>query len=389
MKEKRFFKTLAATLAVIAAGALFTTTAAPVGAAASEPVHAVSKAAYVIEAETGKVLYSRNENERLQIASMVKIMTVLLSLEAESRGEIAFDEGIEISETAAGMGGSQVFLEAGTVHKFQDLLKTVIVASANDSSVAIAERLGGSEAGFVKKMNSRAAELGMNDTLFSNATGLPAAGQYSTAADVSKMTAELVKYDKYHELSKIWLEDYVHPDGRITTITNTNKLVRFYKGCDGGKTGFTGEAGFCLSASAVRNGMRVIATVAGAPTSKERNKEVSDLFDYAFAEYENKVILEKGKPADVKVNVSKGKQNKLDITPARDLKVLAARGENPEYTLTYNLPDKVTAPVKAGDVIGEAVITYGGNSYKVPMLAAEDVGKAGFRDILDKITGKK
>lgn len=195
----------------------------------------VGKSAYLVDYATGTVLYSRKENERLPIASMVKIMTSLLTLEAAERGDISLDDEVEVSQNAASMGGSQVFLDAGSKHKASELLKTVIVASANDSCVALAEHVCGSVENFVAKMNARAKELGMNDTSFKNCTGLPAAESFSSAKDVSIMFSQLIKHDKFFEYAKVWLEDYKHPDGRATTITNTNKLVRFYQGCDGGK----------------------------------------------------------------------------------------------------------------------------------------------------------
>ena len=224
----------------------------------------VGKSAYMVDYATDTVLYARNENERLPIASMVKIMTSLLTLEAVERGDISLDDDVEISQNSASMGGSQVFLDAGTTHKAGELLKTVIVASANDSCVALAEHISGSVENFVAKMNARAKELGMNDTSFKNCTGLPAAESFSSAKDVSVMFRQLVKHKEYFEYAKIWLEDYKHPDGRTTTITNTNKLVRFYQGCDGGKTGFTSEAKFCLCATAKKSDMRVVAVVIGA-----------------------------------------------------------------------------------------------------------------------------
>lgn len=195
----------------------------------------VGKSAYLVDYATGTVLYSRKENERLPIASMVKIMTSLLTLEAADRGDISLDDEVEVSQNAASMGGSQVFLDAGSKHKASELLKTVIVASANDSCVALAEHVCGSVENFVARMNARAKELGMNDTSFKNCTGLPAAESFSSAKDVSIMFSQLIKHDKFFEYAKVWLEDYKHPDGRATTITNTNKLVRFYQSCDGGK----------------------------------------------------------------------------------------------------------------------------------------------------------
>ena len=210
------------------------------------------KAAYLTDGSGANTLYEYHATDRFPIASMVKIMTALLSFEEIERGNMTLDETLVISPQAMGMGGSQMFLNAGDSYPVSDLLKGVIVVSANDACVQLAERIAGSEEAFVGMMNERAAELGMTNTHFANCTGLPHPEGYSCAKDVSVMLRELIKYPAYHEYSRIWLEDYTHPDGRVTTMTNTNKLVRFYEGCNGGKTGYTAEAGFCLAASATR-----------------------------------------------------------------------------------------------------------------------------------------
>ena len=239
---KKFLIT--ATAAVLAASMI---AAAPVRVSAET---ATGKAAYLCDYESGTAVYQREEKKHLPIASMCKIMTLILSFEAVENGTLAYDEEITVSANAAGMGGSQVFLQTGLSYTAEDLMKTVAVCSANDSCVALAERIAGSEADFVAKMNARAKELGAEDTLFANCTGLPKDPQYSCAKDVACMLRTLLRHEKYYEFSKIWYEDFPHPDGRTTRITNTNKLIRSYTGCDGGKTGYTGEAGFCLAATA-------------------------------------------------------------------------------------------------------------------------------------------
>ena len=194
--------------------------------------------AYLTDFNSGRVLFAKNENERHEIASMVKIMTANLAFEAVERGELSLDEDITVSETASSMGGSQMFLDANTAYKATDLIKGIIIASANDASVAIAERLCGSHEAFVALMNERAAQLGMNDTKFCCATGLPDSGeQYSTARDVNIMTRQLMSHAKYYDYAGIWMEDYTHPSGRVTQLVNTNKLIRGYRGCIGGKIG--------------------------------------------------------------------------------------------------------------------------------------------------------
>ena len=346
----------------------------------------VGKSAYMVDYATGTVLYARNENERLPIASMVKIMTSLLTLEAVERGDISLDDDVEISQNSASMGGSQVFLDAGTTHKAGELLKTVIVASANDSCVALAEHISGSVENFVAKMNARAKELGMNDTSFKNCTGLPAAESFSSAKDVSVMFRQLVKHKEYFEYAKIWLEDYKHPDGRTTTITNTNKLVRFYQGCDGGKTGFTSEAKFCLCATAKKSDMRVVAVVIGAESSKIRNAAISSMFDYAFSNFTNEIMLKSGENLDVRLAVSGGKSKDIALGVERDLTRFVARDDNAKYEIKFDLPSSVKAPVKRGDKVGEAYLIKDGVVIdRVGVVANEDVARLNLFDAIGEI----
>jgi len=320
----------------------------------------VGKAAYLLDYGTGTVIYSRNENERLPIASMVKIMTATLTLEAVERGDVSLDDDVVISENAASMGGSQVFLDAGTTHKLGDLLRTVIVASANDSCVALAEHIDGSVEGFVTRMNARAKELGMTNTAFKNCTGLPCAESFSCAKDVSLMFRRLLDFPTYFEFAKVWLEDYRHPDGRTTTITNTNKLIRFYEGCDGGKTGFTSEAKFCLAATAKRNNMRVVAVIIGADSSKNRNAAISSMFDYCFANYSNETLLKAGENFENSVEVVGGKSSSIDLTVARDVSQFMSKQESGKFELKFELPDKIKAPVEIGDAVGKVYLLKDG-----------------------------
>ncbi|HKL93989.1 MAG TPA: D-alanyl-D-alanine carboxypeptidase family protein, partial [Clostridia bacterium] len=315
-----------------------------------------AKSAYLADYETGTVIYQKNPNEKLPIASMVKIMTSLLTLEAVDSGKIKMDDMVVVSAEAAGMGGSQVFLDANSKHKLSDLIKCIVVASANDASVAVAEYLGGSEGAFVTLMNKRANELGMTNTHFSNCTGLPAPENFSCAKDVFTMTRELVKHPQYFNYSRIWLEDYAHPDGRKTTITNTNKLVRFYNGCDGGKTGFTSEARFCLSATAKRGGMRIMAVIIGVDNSKVRFAEVSKMLNYAFGNYENRVLLANNAEIENTVEVIRGKSSVAKIVAEKNICAFLKRGEESKYELKYELPEVLKAPLKRGDVVGKIVV---------------------------------
>ena len=242
-----------------------------------------AKSAYLMDFSTKTCLFSKEEDKRLPIASMCKIMTLLLAFEAIDAGALSFEEELMISERAASMGGSQVFLEANAKYPVKELIKSIVVCSANDSCVAMAEKIAGSEELFVEKMNARAVALGANNTLFANCTGLPKQPQYSCAKDVALMLKELLNHKEYYEFGKVWMDKFQHPEGRYTEISNTNKLVRFYDGCDGGKTGFTNEAGFCLAATAKRDNTRVISVVIGEENSAPRFEDVKTMFNYAFA----------------------------------------------------------------------------------------------------------
>lgn len=344
------------------------------------------KAVYLVDSATGTEMYSSRSDDRLPIASMVKIMTTLLALESVDRGELSLDEMVLVSDVAASMGGSQVFLDSGKEYKAGELIKSIIVASANDSCVAVAERLSGSVEGFVKDMNERAKALGMNNTNFVNCTGLPAPESYSSAKDVSIMFRELIKHPKYFEYAGIWLEDFVHPDGRTTSMTNTNKLVRFYNGCDGGKTGFTSEAKFCLSATAERNGLRVVAVVIGADSSKERFASVSNLFGYAFSNYSAKVIQSKDDCIENSIRVLGGREKGISVAVKEDFKALVKKGDDGEYKVHFNLPATVKAPIVRGGEVGKAYLTRNGEVIaECPVVSVVDIEKARYSDTLKHI----
>lgn len=339
----------------------------------SEPA---CKAAYVCDYDTGTAIYQVEETKRLPIASMCKIMTLLLSFEAIDEGELSCDEMITISERAAGMGGSQVFLQAGLSYPVQELIKTVIVCSANDSCVALAERVAGSEEGFIQKMNARAKELGAENTLFANCTGLPKDPQYSCAKDVAVMLRALLAHEKYYEFSRIWMEDFAHPDGRTTQITNTNKLVRFYNGCDGGKTGFTNEAGSCLAATAKRGETRLITVVIGAENSKIRNSTVADLFDYGFGNFESKTLMEAGKELEIRANVRGSSVTEIPVVAETRLTAFCKRGETGDFSISIELCEELKAPINKGDCVGEAILYREGIELaRTKLLAAEDAPK--------------
>lgn len=345
---------------------------------------AVTAKEAILVSEDGQVLAEHNATEHRPIASMTKIMTLLCVYDALDDNKISLDDQVCVSERAASMGGSQVFLEQGGTYTVNNLIKSVVVCSANDSCVALAEHVSGSVESFVKTMNEKCAELGLVDTHFDNCTGLPAVSQYSCAKDVSVMLRNLVKHPHYFSCSRIWMEDFAHPGGRVTGMTNTNKLVRFYQGCDGGKTGFTSEAGHCLAATAVRNGMRVFAVVVGATDSKTRFKEVSDMFNYAFANYEQKVYLAANEKVG-DIDVVGGKAKSAEVVSDGQLTFFGKKGQS-ACTVTVEKLDHIQAPVRKGDIIGTARLLRDGEEVaSVKLVAACGVEAKSYLDYVKEI----
>ena len=352
---------------------------------ATEGLQTRAKSAYLMEYKTGTVLYTQNEREHLPIASMCKIMTLLLTFDAIEEGVLSLDEEITISERAASMGGSQVFLEANAKYPVRELIKSIVVCSANDSCVAMAERIAGSESIFVERMNKKAKEIGANDTLFANCTGLPKEPQYSCAKDAAIMLKNLLAHNGYFEYGKVWMDKFSHPKGRYTEITNTNKLVRFYDGCDGGKTGFTNEAGFCLAATAKRENMRVISVVIGEKTSANRFEDTRTMFDYAFANYTVTPVVEGQIPLEKQAVVIGGKAKSVTLAPSRTASVFTKRGEKSGVTMEFHV-NKLKAPIKSGATAGELVLFKDGIEIdRVSLIACESVEKANFFDRLKEI----
>lgn len=346
-----------------------------------------SESMYLIDYDTGTVLLEKNAEVRRPIASMVKIMTLVLTFNAINEGRLSYGDMLTVSEYAAGMGGSQMFLDVGEKYSVSDLIKGVTVSSANDAATALGERISGSIDAFVANMNDYAKVLGMKDTLFCNATGLPNSGeQYSTAKDATIMLRKLLANQKYFEYSKIWMEDYIHPNGRKTEMVNTNKLIRFYKDCDAGKTGFTNEAMFCLSASAKVNDMRVIATVLGSPDSKTRFKEVTEMFKYAFANYENKMLLKANDPITNKIVVKRAKETPIELYCDRDIKYFCKKGENKNFQVIISVDDNLVAPISKETPLGvvKVVKSDGEIVCEGKIFSKEDIRKATFKDALEK-----
>lgn len=341
-----------------------------------------AKSAYLMDYATNTVMFAKEENRRLPIASMCKIMTLILAFDEIDAGKLRLDELVSVSERAAGMGGSQVFLEANAKYPVTELMKSIVVCSANDSCVALAEHIAGSESLFVDRMNEKAKSIGAENTLFANCTGLPKEPQYSCAKDVALMLKTLLSHEGYFEYGKVWMDKFMHPKGRYTEITNTNKLVRFYDGCDGGKTGFTNEAGFCLAATAKRDKTRVISVVIGEENSKTRFNDVRTMFDYAFANYATTEIVEGGKLLDDFAKVDGGKRKKVGIYPKESLSVFTKKGEKANVSVEMQICH-VKAPLKKGKKVGELVVYKDGvETARTELLTSENIKEASFFDRL-------
>lgn len=353
---------------------------------AEAPITLTSPSAILCEASTGQVIFEKNADERRPVASVNKVMTILLTLEAVDEGRVSLEDQVMVSPRAASMGGSQAFLDAGERYKLSELLKTVIVASANDSAVALAEHLAGTEESFVRLMNTRAEELGLTNTHYANCTGLPAQEHYTTARDVAKLSAQLDLHPIYYRYSTIWMDEIKHRGGRVTSLTNTNRLIRFYPGCDGYKTGSTNEARYCVSATAKKEGMRLIAVVLGTPAGQTRFDEARAMLEYGFANVQLVTPIAQGQALDMTVPVRLGGRDEVSVLSGGTCSLLERRGEKNALSLEAALVEKVNAPVYAGDVLGEIRVKRGDEVVAVvPAVAAEDVQLPGMVDALIRI----
>ncbi len=386
----RVFKSI--TLSILAFALLFCglqmKTISVVIAENEKDVDISSKSAILMEYDSGEVLFSKDECKRLPVASMVKMMTILLSLEELQEGNVALDTKISTSENAAGMGGSQVFIDPFVEYSFEDLLKSVIMASANDASVALAEYFNGNEKAFTNRMNKRAKELGMKDTHYSNCTGLPAPEQYSSAKDTAILLKEILKHEIYHNYSTIWMDTLTHPSGRTTELVNTNRLIRYFKGCDGGKTGSTNEAGCCLGASAKRDDMRLISVIVGAENSKTRFNESASLLNFGFKSFESQKLADVSKVIQ-NIPVLKGKIANIDVFASEDFSAVVKKGDVSNYQVDYEIEENIKAPTKAGDVVGKIIISKNGNLVKkIAAVVREDVKPLSIFETAKKVIHK-
>jgi len=314
-----------------------------------------AKSAILLEASTGEILYEYNSHEKLEPASMTKMMSLLLIMEAIESNVIKWNQMITVSSKASAMGGSQILLETGENMSVDDLVKGISIASGNDAVYALAEAIAGTEENFVKMMNDKVKELGLKDTNFKNCHGLDEEGHYSSAYDMAHIAKELVRHEKILEYSSIY-ETYLREGTpKKIWLVNTNKLVRFKEGVDGLKTGYTDGAGFCLTATMKKDDMRVIATAMGEPDANTRNAEVSAMLDYAFAQVGIKKLLSKESVVD-KVTLTKAKLDEVEIVPVKDVNLLYKKVEG-EITPTYEVKlDEVNAPLKKGDIIGKLYV---------------------------------
>lgn len=351
-----------------------------------------AKSGLLIEASTGEIIYEKNKDEKVPVASMTKMVAQIIILENIEKGTLTWNEKIKVSSNAAGMGGSQIWLQPGEEMTVRDLMKGITMASANDATVALAERIAGTEEAFVKQMNEKVKELGLKSTHFVNPTGLDEENHYSSAYDMGLIAKELLKHEQILEFSKVY-EDYIRQDTpNKYWVVNTNKLVRFYEGADGLKTGFTDNAGYCMAVTAKRDGMRLIAIVLGEASGKVRNQETSELLDYGFNLYKADVVKTK-KDIIAEVKINKGTKNKVTISPKEDIIVLKKKSElSKKYDLETNLND-IKLPIKKGDVLGKLLVKDGNNILrKVDLIANNNVNKLGyfkmiFETLKDILTG--
>ena len=315
-----------------------------------------AKSAILMEESTGNILYESNPDERLPIASVTKVMTMLLIMEAVDSGKISLDDMVTVSENAMSYGGSTMFLETGEQLTVNDMLKGIAVASANDGCVAMAEHLAGSESAFVDMMNEKAKELGMENTHFMNTNGLDEDDHYSSARDVAIMSRELMKHETIFNYTSIWMDTL---RGGKFQLANTNKLIRFYDGANGLKTGSTSKALCCLSAAAKRNDMQLIAVVLGAPTSAERFASAKSLLDYGFANYEVNTQITAGDEVQ-KIAVEKGVDEEVGVVAGDSCSTLMKKGQEDNITKEIKIDETITAPIEAGQKIGTMTISRDG-----------------------------
>lgn len=350
------------------------------------PMNISSKSAILMDVSSGQILYEKNAHDKLPPASVTKVMTMLLCMEALDAGKIKLNDNVQISDTAASMGGSQIFLEPGETQDVNTLLKGIAVASANDACVAMAEHVAGSVESFVELMNKKAQELGMKDTHFSNTNGLPIADHYTSAHDIALMSRELLKHEAINKYLTTWMDKVVVGKKQVTVgLANTNKMIKHYQGATGVKTGFTQEAKYCLSASAKRGETHLVAATLGAETSPERFKDASNLLNYGFANYESLKLCSKEDNMST-LTLDKAEDNKVNLVAKEDLTVLIKKGGNRDFTKKVKVNENPTIPIKKGTVLGQVEVYQGDKLVgKVDLVNTKDINKASYLQMLQRV----
>ncbi|MCI7302469.1 MAG: D-alanyl-D-alanine carboxypeptidase [Clostridia bacterium] len=350
-----------------------------------------AKAAVLMDATSGEVLFAQNAHKRLPPASVTKVMTMLLILEACESGKINLSDTVTISERAAAMGGSQMYMEPGEQHTVEELLMGVAMASANDGAVALAEHLAGSVEMFVERMNKRAAELDMKDTNFVNTNGLPVSNHYTSAYDIAIMSKALIRFPETQKWFTKWqatIKVGLPGKEKDFGLTNTNRLIKIYPGAIGIKTGFTQDAGYCLSGAAERNGTRLIGVILGASTSKVRFAEISKMFDYGFSNFESVKVAKKGQVQKA-LKLEKGTPSKIDVVMEDDVAVLVKKGKKNSIKTKVEMKGYVPLPLKRGQQLGELVVYQDGvEKERFPIVAAESAKKASIKDLYKQMMKK-
>lgn len=354
--------------------------------AQTEGLQIESSSAILIDAATGQILYEKNANERRAPASVTKVMTMLIIMEELDKENISINDQVTVSQFAADMGGSQLFLEPSETVSVDDLLKGIAIESANDAAATMAEYIAGDYQSFIGMMNEKAKELGMKDTQFMNSNGLPAEGHYSSANDIALMSKELVKYPKIHEYLTIWMTDVNvgKNDDKVRTLANTNKLLRRDNRVDGLKTGYTDDAGYCLSATAKEGSMRLISVVLDAPSSNDRFDEALQLLNYGFSQYKNETVVEENTVLDT-IPINRGVKEEINVVTKDGYSQLMLKSEKKEFKQEVKLNENISAPIAKGDKVGELKILENGKEVtKIDLIAEEDVEKINFFNLFNK-----
>ena len=360
--------------------------AAPVGAVVetAPDLASAAKAAVLMDAMTGTVLYQKNAHARLPIASVTKIPTMLLIFDSVAQGQAHWSDLVRTSDHAASMGGSQIFLEPGERMTLQDIVKGIAIGSGNDAAVAAAEHIAGSEADFVRRMNARADSLGLHDSHFANTNGLPAPNHYSSAFDIAVLSRELLRHDSVVKFTGVYSDYLRKGSARPFWLVNTNKLVRFYPGMDGLKTGFTAEAKYCLSATAKRGHFRAIAVVLGAPSSKIRNAEIAEMLNYGFANYDMKMVYGKGQVVAL-APVNRGRFEAVGAAAAAPVGLLVSKRNGTRVGRVVTELHPMNAPVRKGQIAGHVRVLDGEKTVvEVPLVAIADVPQISWLEMLGR-----